>query len=250
MNIPDRFISVEGANLEMGAGQNTILETMGLCKHYTVPSGVVKAVDDMNLGIDSGEFMALMGPSGSGKSTFLSMLGGLVRPTKGQVLLEGVDIWSISNRQVTEIRRSKLGFVFQAYYLLEHMTAMENVLFPLQFSSLPQREWRPRAEELLEMVGLQDRLDHFPSQLSGGEKQRVAIARALANEPALLLADEPTGNLDQEATHNVLGIFQQLNQDLGQTIVAVTHDDAAASYASRVLSMEGGRLVAAAAAAQ
>jgi len=226
-----------------------ILETRDLCKYYPTPSGLVKAVDDLNLRIWSGEFLAVMGPSGSGKSTLLSILGGLVRPSRGKVYLEGVDLWSIHSREMTEIRRFKLGFIFQAYHLLEHMTALENVVFPLQFSNLSEREQRQRATELLSLVGLESRLEHFPSQLSGGERQRVAIARALANEPSLLLADEPTGNLDQESTHNVFSILRELNQELAQTIVAVTHDAAATDYAGKILSMEAGRVSASSVAA-
>jgi len=227
----------------MNVAGHGIVAARHLSKHYQTPRGLLKAVDNVSLTIDSQEFVAIMGPSGSGKSTLLSMLGGLVRPSGGQVLLDGTDISSLSDSAITEVRRSQLGFIFQAYHLLEHMTAVENVLFPLQFSDLTRNEQRERARELLKLVGLSERIEHFPRQLSGGEKQRVAIARALANEPTVLLADEPTGNLDSVATGIILEMLQGLNEQMGQTIIMVTHDQAASKYTSRRLVIGGGRLV-------
>ncbi len=220
-----------------------VLHAEGLIKHYHTPRGVVAAVDGVNLTVRKGEFVAVMGPSGCGKTTLLSMLGGLVRPTAGRVYLEELQLAEADDSEMIEVRRHRLGFVFQSYYLLEHMTALENVLFPLQFSRLSAKEQSERAERLVDMVGLGDRLEHFPRQLSGGEKQRVAVARALANEPAVLLADEPTGNLDAESTEAVLSILQDLNRRLSQTIVSVTHDPAVRDYATRSLHLEAGRIV-------
>jgi len=218
------------------------LHVQGLSKHYNTPRGLLQVVDDVSFDVRRGEFVVVMGPSGSGKSTLLALLGGLIRPSGGAVQLEGMNLHALSDEDITRVRRFRLGFVFQAYHLLEHMTALENVLFPLQFSERTASEQQARARELLAMVGLAERMDHFPRQLSGGEKQRVAIARALANEPALLLADEPTGNLDAKATTTVLEILQDLNHRLDQTIVMVTHDPEARAYATRVLRLDEGRL--------
>ena len=223
--------------------QTQVLKAENLAKHYATPQLLVKAVNGVDLTVLRGEFIAIMGPSGCGKTTLLSMLGGLVRPTSGRVLLDDIDLTSAGERDMIEIRRHRLGFVFQAYYLLEHMTALENVLFPLQFSTMTPAEQVGRAEMLLEMVGLADRMGHFPRQLSGGEKQRVAVARSLANEPAVLLADEPTGNLDAESTESILGIMHDLNERLSQTIVSVTHDMSVLEYATRALHLEAGEIV-------
>ena len=225
------------------SGRGTVLEAVGLSRHYSTPRGLVRAVDGVNLAVRRGDFVVIMGPSGCGKSTLLSMLGGLVQPTSGRVILEDTDLAGAGETEMTDVRRHRLGFIFQAYHLLEHMTALENVLFPLQFSNLGHSEQVERAERLLAMVGLGERMEHFPRQLSGGEKQRVAVARALANEPALLLADEPTGNLDADSTEEVLGIFADLNHRMKQTIVMVSHDDMARAFATRALYLKAGRLV-------
>ena len=234
---------IVNADTEVTTRRGTrVLRAEGLRKHYDTPQGVVAAVDGVNLTVNRGEFVVVMGPSGCGKTTLLSMLGGLIRPTAGRVFLEDMELAAATETEITEVRRYRLGFVFQSYYLLEHMTALENVLFPLQFSEMNSKEQTERAKTLLDMVGLGDRLEHFPRQLSGGEKQRVAVARALANEPALLLADELTGNLDAESTEAVLSILQDLNERLNQTIVSVSHDMAVRDYATRALHLKAGQI--------
>jgi len=212
-------------------------------KHFVTSRGVVRALDEVNLTVAPGEFVAITGASGSGKSTLLSIVGGLLRATTGGVSIEGTDITRLGARRVVQLRRFKIGFVFQAFHLFEHLTALENVMLPLSFLKMGWPERRKRANELLDLVGLGHRTRHFPRQLSGGEKQRVAIARALANEPAVLLADEPTGNLDSQSTHTVLQLFRNLNQELGQTVVVVTHDPIVRDYADREVAIENGRLV-------
>jgi len=180
---------------------------------------------------------------GSGKSTLLSLLGGLLEPTSGSVSLDGEDMTRLGPREVAELRRFRIGFVFQAFHLFEHLTAEENVMFPMSFVPNSWAERRDRAQELLDLVGLSHRYSHFPHQLSGGERQRVAIARALANRPSILLADEPTGNLDSASTHVILRLFQKLNQEQGQTILIVTHDPIMQSYTDYSISIDNGQLV-------
>ncbi len=230
----------EGRSVEAPA----VLQTQNVYKEYQTSAGVVAAVRGVNLSIVEGEFASIMGPSGSGKTTLLSLMGALEPPTKGDVLLRGRDIGLMRNRELAELRRFDVGFVFQRFYLVDHLTAWENIRFPLGFNtqmSRPERE--ERADFLLEMVGLGHRGDHFPRQLSGGEQQRVAIARAMANEPAVILADEPTGNLDQRTSDDILTALEDLNKRLGQTLVLVTHDPGVAERSSRVIQLEDGELV-------
>ncbi len=221
-----------------------VLEARQLTKSYDTAAGEVRAVDRVDLRIEKGDFLALMGPSGSGKTTLLSMLGALEPPTEGQVMLRDREIGKMTERELAQLRRFDIGFVFQSFYLVDHLTAQENVRFPLGFNKdYSPDEKEQRASELLRMVGLEDRSDHFPRQLSGGEKQRVAIARALANSPAVVLADEPTGNLDQESGDSVMEAFEDLHQRLGQTVVMVTHDPLVAQRARRVVRLKSGRVV-------
>jgi ABC-type lipoprotein export system ATPase subunit len=201
----------------------------------------VRALDDVNLTMRRGEMVAVMGPSGSGKSTLLNMLGALDRPSSGTVVINDEDLATI--KDVDRFRAQTVGFVFQFYNLLPTMTARENVEVPMQGQPIGRSKRRQRAEELLHVVGLGDRMHHQPSQLSGGERQRVAIARALANKPSILLADEPTGNLDSQSGMEVMELLQDINQHQGMTMLLVTHDPQVARTAQRILTMEDGRIV-------
>ncbi|MDR3631059.1 MAG: ABC transporter ATP-binding protein [Desulfocapsaceae bacterium] len=199
----------------------------------------VKALSDVSLVIRKGEFLSIMGPSGSGKSTLLNLIGGLDRPTEGEVILDGRPLHGITDDQVTLLRRRHVGYVFQFFNLLPLLTACENVGLPLLLDGLPFSKVKQKAEALLEKVGLAERIEHRPDQLSGGEMQRVAIARALIADPAVLLADEPTGNLDSHTGEEIFLLLKSLN-DRGQTIVMVTHDPKAAAYGSRIVTLKDG----------
>jgi putative ABC transport system ATP-binding protein len=201
----------------------------------------VHALREVNLVIGKGEFLSIMGPSGSGKSTLLTLMGGLDQPTEGEVFLDGRPLHGISDDELTLLRRRHVGFVFQFFNLLPLLTACENVALPLLIDGLPLAKIRTRAEELLSRVGLQERIDHRPDQLSGGEMQRVAIARALIANPTVLLADEPTGNLDSRTGEEIFLLLKSLH-DQGQTIVMVTHDPKAAAYGSRIVTMKDGSM--------
>jgi ABC-type antimicrobial peptide transport system, ATPase component len=214
--------------------------------HKTYSNGEieVRAVRGVSLEIHQGEFVALMGASGSGKSTLMNMLGCLDRPTSGRYLLDGIDVSSLDRNERADIRNQKLGFVFQGFNLLARTTALENVELPMLYAKkrISSREMRERAMQALDIVGLSKRFDHYPSQLSGGQQQRVAIARALVNQPQVLLADEPTGNLDSKTSVEVMGVFQKLN-DQGITILMVTHELDIASYCKRNLILRDGVIV-------
>jgi putative ABC transport system ATP-binding protein len=210
-------------------------------KSYDLGETKVHALRGVNLTIQPGEFVAIMGSSGSGKSTFMNMLGCLDKQTSGKYTLEGVDVASLDKKQLAAIRNRKLGFVFQGFNLLARTTALENVELPTLYAKLDKDERLARAKKTLELVGLGDRMDHFPSQLSGGQQQRVAIARALVNRPAILLADEPTGNLDSRTSVEIMQIFQDLN-DSGLTIVLVTHEPDIAQYAKRIVVFRDGKI--------
>mgnify|MGYP000063349216 CR=1 FL=1 len=211
-------------------------------KIYKMDEVEVRALDGVSLNINDGEFVAIMGPSGSGKSTVMHLLGCLDRPTSGKIFLEGLDLSQATDNQLAEIRNAKVGFVFQQFNLLPRESALRNVETPAIYARIKRAERLRRAKALLERVGLGDRLFHFPSQLSGGERQRVAIARALMNDPAIVLADEPTGNLDTKTGAEILALFEDLHKE-GRTIVLVTHDRRVAEYASRVIHMQDGRIV-------
>jgi ABC-type lipoprotein export system ATPase subunit len=220
----------------------SVLRARGLRKEYGRGEGLVRAVDGVDLDIDAGETVAVMGPSGCGKSTLLHLLGGLDRPSDGEVSLNGRRIDDIGETALARMRRTDVGFVFQAFHLMEELTAIENVELSALLAGRSPRAARRRAEELLEQVGLTDRARFLPSALSGGQRQRVAIARALSNEPLVVLADEPTGNLDSAATLDVLQLFESLHES-GQTLVVVTHDARIAATADRMISMRDGAFV-------
>jgi ABC-type lipoprotein export system ATPase subunit len=219
--------------------KDILIETQDLTKIYGDGQGV-RALDEVDLTICDGEMVAVMGPSGSGKSTLLNMLGGLDLPTKGHVFLDGHDLASVRN--LDRFRANTVGFVFQLHNLLPTLTAQENVEVPMRGQPIRRRARRERARELLALVGLDDRMHHLPSQLSGGQRQRVAIARSLANEPRLVLADEPTGNLDTAAGEEIMNLLADLNVSQGTTIIVVTHDRRVARATDRILTMRDGRI--------
>ncbi|MGH3301248.1 MAG: ABC transporter ATP-binding protein [Streptosporangiaceae bacterium] len=219
-----------------------MVRARGLRKQYGKDAGLVRAVDGVDLDVAPGETLAVMGPSGCGKSTLLHLLGGLDRPSAGELWLAGRRIDRMSERRMAALRRDAVGFVFQAFHLMDELTAAENVELPLLLAGRSPRAARRRTTELLEQIGLSDRAQHLPSQLSGGQRQRVAIARALANQPQVVLADEPTGNLDSEAALDVLRLFESLHE-AGQTLVIVTHDSRIAATADRLISMRDGAFI-------
>jgi putative ABC transport system ATP-binding protein len=220
-----------------------LYELRGVTKSYGQGTTQVDAIAELDLTIESGEFVAVVGPSGSGKTTLLQLLGGLDRPTTGEVLFEGRDLASLREAELTRMRLETIGFVFQQFNLIPTVTAAENVALALAPRKLASSVRKARVAELLEAVGLARRGHHVPSQLSGGEQQRVAIARALANEPRVLLADEPTGNLDTATGDEIVSILRRLSEERGQTIVLITHDDAVAAKAGRTIRMQDGRVV-------
>ncbi|MHB1025216.1 MAG: ABC transporter ATP-binding protein [Desulfobacteria bacterium] len=219
------------------------IEIRGVTKTYQLGDIRVEALKGVDLSIDSGEFVAVMGPSGSGKSTLMNILGCLDRPTTGSYRLDGEEIGTLSRDGRAIIRRNKLGFVFQGFNLLSRLSAQENVELPMVYDNTPSAARREKAGKALSSVGLAERAHHIPSQLSGGQQQRVAIARAIVNTPSLLLADEPTGNLDSATSDEIMGIFQRLNDELGITLVLVTHEPDIALFARRVLRFRDGNLV-------
>ncbi len=221
---------------------DALIEAEGLTKSYMLGTDEFKALDGVDLRVEPGEFVAIMGASGSGKSTLMNILGCLDRPTSGRYTLAGRDISRLDRGQLAEIRSELLGFVFQSFNLLPRTSAIENVELPLVYAGVPRDERRRRATAALERVGLGDRVEHRPSQLSGGQQQRVAIARAIVNDPRLVLADEPTGNLDSKTSASVMALFQELWKG-GLTILYVTHDPDVAGYASRVVLVRDGRIV-------
>lgn len=222
--------------------QTPVIETRGIEKHYLMGEQQLRALKGIDISIRQGDFVAVMGPSGSGKSTFMNMLGCLDAPSKGQILIQGEEVTRLSAARLAQVRNKYIGFVFQQFNLLPRTTALDNVMLPLLYSKLNGAEARQRAQYCLEQVGLASRMDHHPAQLSGGQQQRVAIARALVNNPALLLADEPTGALDTETSLEIMQLFQQLHQQ-GKTIVLVTHEPDIAAFASRQLVFRDGELL-------
>jgi putative ABC transport system ATP-binding protein len=220
----------------------SLYELRGVTKSYGQGASRVDAVRDLDLTIDAGEFVAVVGPSGSGKTTLLQLLGGLDRPTSGTILFEGRDLAALREGELTRLRLDTIGFVFQQFNLIPTVTAAENVELALAPRRMPAAERTERVAELLAAVGLAARGHHLPSQLSGGEQQRVAIARALANEPRVLLADEPTGNLDSATGEEIVNLLRLLSEDRGQTVVLITHDAGAAAGARRVVRLHDGRL--------
>ncbi|MEV0316305.1 ABC transporter ATP-binding protein [Nonomuraea fuscirosea] len=226
----------------MNGSSAAAVVTRGLVKQHGQGHGGVRAVDEIDLEVPQGQTLAVMGPSGCGKSTLLHLLGGLERPSGGEVWLAGRRIDTLSERALARMRRRSVGFVFQGFHLMEELTAAENVELPALLAGRSRRQARRRTGRLLDQVGLTARARHLPSQLSGGQRQRVAVARALVNDPLVVLADEPTGNLDTAATHDVLRIFGEL-RSAGQTFVIVTHDERVAATADRLISMRDGMFV-------
>ncbi len=222
-----------------------VISVKNLVKTYVVGEVEVRALRGVNLDVQTGEFLAVTGPSGSGKSTFMHIVGCLDRPTSGQYFLDEQDVSRMSKDQLAAVRNKKIGFVFQGFNLLSRTSALDNVELPLLYGKnlMPAAERRKRAHEVLDAVGLGNRTDHHPNQLSGGQQQRVAIARALINQPSILLADEPTGNLDTKTSIEVMGIFQRLNDERGITVVLITHELDIAEYGTRIVSFRDGQVV-------
>jgi putative ABC transport system ATP-binding protein len=226
-----------------GSPADPLIDVRDLTKVYGEGSTEVRALRGVSLSIQHGEFVAIMGPSGSGKSTFMHLLGCLDRPTSGTYRLGGVEVSRLSRDQLATIRNARIGFVFQSFNLLARTTALENVELPMLYAGVGRDERIRRARTILDTVGLGDRLDHRPSELSGGQQQRVAIARALANGAPLLMADEPTGNLDSKSSGEIMTLFRQLNRDQGITVVVVTHDPGIAAWSRRVVTFKDGLVV-------
>jgi len=219
-----------------------ILETVEVEKAYQMGKVKVSALRGVSLQIEEGEFVAIFGPSGSGKSTMLHVLGGLDRPDKGSVLVDGTDLSTLNDSKLADIRLHKIGFVFQFFNLLPKLTALRNVELPLTLADVSEDESLGKAKEMLELVGLKDRIDHRPTEMSGGEQQRVAIARALINNPKIVLADEPTGNLDTTTGWDIVNLMKRLNEETKQTFVVVTHDQSVAETADRMIQLKDGKI--------
>lgn len=215
-----------------------------LHRHFSLGDQTVRALDGVSTSIGVGEFVAMMGPSGSGKSTLLYLLGGLDRPTAGTIWVDGEELSALNENALDVVRQRDVGFVFQSFHLIPTMTALQNVMLPMVFAQVPPSRRRGRARDLLALVGLAKRLEHRPTELSGGQQQRVAIARALANNPRLILADEPTGNLDSRTGDEIMQLLARLNRDEGRTIIIVSHDPSVTNFTTRALHLRDGKLVA------
>jgi putative ABC transport system ATP-binding protein len=220
-----------------------VLRTEKLFKTYEMGKRKVPALNDLNFQVNRGEFVAIMGPSGSGKTTLLNVLGCLDKPTSGKVVLDDVDVANLPERELCKIRRDKIGFVFQTFNLLPYLNAAENVELPMENTKKTRSERRKKARELLRLVGLEGREEHRPQRLSAGEQQRVAIARALANDPAIILADEPTGNLDTENKYEIVRLLANLNIERGTTVIIVTHDSQMASHTEKMFLLKDGKIL-------
>jgi putative ABC transport system ATP-binding protein len=227
----------------MNTENGNIVVTRDLTKVYAQGEIEVIALNRINLEIKDGEFLVLMGPSGSGKSTLLHIIAGIDRPTSGSCIVQGVDLQELDESELADWRNQNIGFVFQTFNLIPVLTAYENVELPLLLTGMSRKQRRQQVETALELVGLADRMNYLPRQLSGGQEQRVAIARAIVTDPTLVVADEPTGDLDSHAAQEVLSILQSLNRSLGKTIIMVTHDPKAASFGSRIVHLEKGELL-------
>jgi len=217
----------------------TIVEAVNLKKTYMLGKVPVNALQGVNLKVESGDFLAVLGPSGSGKSTLLNLIGALDKPTEGKLLIEGVDVSTLNDNQLADLRR-RIGFVFQFFNLIPRFTARENIELSMSIADMSRAERKKQTEDLLETVGLKERMNHKPAELSGGEQQRVAIARALANTPRFLLMDEPTGNIDSKTANEIMGLIKRLNEEKGVTIIMVTHDQHLAAQTKRTVQMFDG----------
>ena len=221
----------------------TLIEVSSLSRLYRVGDSDIAALNNVSLNIQKGEFAAIMGPSGSGKSTFMNVIGCLDTPSSGTYMLDGADVSRLVRDELAEIRNNKIGFVFQGFNLLSRTTALENVELPLLYTGMPARQRRERALDALRTVGLEDRIDHQPNQLSGGQQQRVTIARAIVNNAPIILADEPTGNLDTKTSAEIMELFVRLNRDSGITIILVTHENDIAAYGRRMVRFRDGSII-------
>lgn len=220
-----------------------LIEVKNLIKTYQTGEESFNALNDVSFSIEKGEFVAIMGTSGSGKSTCMNMLGTLDKPTSGSYILDEVDVLSLSSEELSDIRNSKLGFVFQGFNLISRTSALENVELPMIYKGIPEEERHIRARKALKIVGLEKREDHLPNQMSGGQQQRVAIARAIVNDAPLILADEPTGNLDTKTSIDVMNFFVELNEKYGKTVILVTHEPDIAEYTKRIIRFKDGNIV-------
>lgn len=220
-----------------------LIEVKNAIKTYQTGEDSFNAMNNVSLSIEKGEFVAIMGASGSGKSTFMNMLGTLDKPNSGSYFLDGVNMLTLGPNELAEVRNLKMGFVFQGFNLISRTTALENVELPMIYKGIPEEERKIKAKEALKIVGLENREDHMPNQMSGGQQQRVAIARAIVNDPPLILADEPTGNLDTKTSIEVMEFFVNLNKEMGKTIVLVTHEPDIAQYCKRVVRFKDGNII-------
>ncbi len=226
----------------MGFGMVELITLEGVAKYYEMGDNVVRALDNIDMKIEQGDFVAIMGPSGSGKSTAMNLVGSLDVPTKGEIRLKDRNVSYLSESELAQLRGKKIGFIFQSFNLIPNLTAKENVMLPMLFQNISREERENKAIEILKLVELEDRMEHYPNQLSGGQQQRVAIARALANNPEIILADEPTGNLDTKTGARVLDFLERLNQE-GKTIIMVTHDaNLAQSHARTIYWLRDGKV--------
>ena len=221
----------------------SLIEVQHAIKTYQTGDESFNALDDVSLSVERGEFVAIMGASGSGKSTFMNMVGTLDKPNSGSYHLDGVDVFSLSSNELSDIRNLKIGFVFQGFNLISRTSALDNVELPMIYKGIPEEERHERARKALKIVGLEKREDHMPNQMSGGQQQRVAIARAIVNDAPLILADEPTGNLDTKTSIEVMEFFVNLNNETGKTIVLVTHEPDIAEYCKRIVRFKDGKII-------
>ncbi|MBK5113163.1 MAG: ABC transporter ATP-binding protein [Candidatus Heimdallarchaeota archaeon] len=222
--------------------EDHVIVTKGLTKEYPFGEATIKAINGIDFAIDRGEYATIVGPSGSGKTTFLNLIGSIDTPTSGEIIFNGKKISEMTGTEVRELRRTKVGFVFQAFNLLEILTASENIALPMIINGTPAREREERVQELLEIIGLPDRGNHFPMELSGGQRQRIAIARALANKPEVILLDEPTGQLDSNTSREIMDYLVKINKEENVTLIVVTHEDSIAAEAKRPLTIIDGKI--------